>query len=274
MMCPILNAGWLQIGISAFTMHDQALPPVPPLPVPLPNIPGLIEGPAPMGWPPGFLAHKKVPTVLVDGNPGIKQGHDIGYVIPHFAIPMNALCAVNTLFSKHKVMFPVSKVLIGGSPAGTYLAFALGLICCNPVSLPTGVVILIKCTVWTSMSLVDFFKGLAYMAIDMVFDALWNKVFKGSFSGVRGLAAPLINIPRMANPNALIVLGGLTFREMVMWGGHGLVGRYMLSQIVNKGVDHLLKTWIVAPLIRDLPRGGSGIGRGDILSRKFFGPYW
>ena len=111
-MFPVLNAGWLQIGVSAFTMHDQAVPPVPPLPTPLPAIPGLIEGPAFMGWPPGMLSHKTAPTVKVDGNPGVQQGHDIGYVIPHFAIPMNALCALNTLLSKHKVMFPVSSVKI------------------------------------------------------------------------------------------------------------------------------------------------------------------
>ena len=78
MLALVLNAGWRQFGLSAFTMHDQYLPPPPPAP-PLPAIPGLIEGPAFMGWPPGsHLGHKKAPTVLVDGNPGIQQGHDVG----------------------------------------------------------------------------------------------------------------------------------------------------------------------------------------------------
>jgi hypothetical protein len=63
MMCPILNAGWLQIGVSAFTIHNAAIPPVPPAPSPI-LLSGLIEGPAFMGWPPGFLSHRKEATVL------------------------------------------------------------------------------------------------------------------------------------------------------------------------------------------------------------------
>ena len=153
---PVLSGGWLQIGVSAFTMHDQALPPVPPLPTPLRSIPGLIEGPAFMGWPPGMLSHKTAPSVLSDGNPTVQQGHDIGYMIPHFAIPMNAMCALNTMLSKHKVAFPVSHVKVEGKPVGTYLFFLLGeILRASPVSLPTGVVILLKCTVWTSMTVGD-----------------------------------------------------------------------------------------------------------------------
>src|SRR4051812_37664626 len=120
MLVPVLNAGFNQFGISMFNMHDQYLPPPPPAP-PLPSIPGAFEGPAFLGWPPGFFVHKKAPKVIVDGNPGIQQGHDVGYIIPHLAIPMNALCAVHTLLSKHKVMFPVSSVLLEGKPVGTYL---------------------------------------------------------------------------------------------------------------------------------------------------------
>lgn len=265
MFSPILSAGyWQQIGISAFTMHDQAIPPVPPLPTPLLGVPGLIEGPAPMGWPLGFLVHKKEQTVLVDGNPGIKQGHDIGYIIPHFAIPLNAMCAVHTVFSKHKVMMPVSTVLLKGSPAGTYLLFLLGQICCNPVSLPTGVVLLIKCTVWTTLSIWDVIKGIAYIALEVIFDALWNKFFKSK-------------MPKFPGPGDHImqVLGGLTFIEMITWGGGALVARYILSQIASKLVSHIVKSWFVAPLLREGVRTGSpGLGRGEILRWKFFGPYW
>ena len=260
---PILSAGFLQIGISAYTQHNQALPPVPPAPTPLPCVPGLIEGPAFMGWPPGFLVHKKEQTVTADGNPAIKQGHDVGYVIPHFAIPMNGLCAVHTLVSKHKVMFPVSTVLIKGSPAGTYLAFLLGQICCAPVSMPTGVVILLKCTVWTSLSFWDIVKGFAYIAIEMAFDFLWNKFVKSKIPKFPGVKKEILQ-----------VLGGLTFREMVCWGGAQLVAKALLQEVSNKLVEHVLKSWLAAPLVRQLPRGGSGLGRGDILSVKFFGPYW
>jgi hypothetical protein len=255
-MFPVLNAGWLQIGVSAFTMHDQALPPVPPIPTPLPAIPGLIEGPAFMGWPPGMLSHKTAPTVKVDGNPGVQQGHDIGYVIPHFAIPMNALCALNTLLSKHKVMFPVGSVKIEKKPVGTYLLFLLGLICCNPVSLPTGVLIILKCTVWTKMTWKDFFKGLAMIAIDMVFDLIWNKI-KGRLPKLPGAT------------KGLEVLGELTLREMVMWGGAGLVGRYLLREGANKVFQHIVKSWVLSPLVTGLPWGKVGIGRGNTTGHSW-----
>jgi hypothetical protein len=258
MTFPILNAGWLQIGVSAFTMHDQAVPPVPPVPIPLKAIPGLIEGPAPMGWPPGFIVHAKQATVLVDGNPGVNQGHDIGYLIPHFAIPMNALCAVHTVFSKHRVMFPVTTVMMGGRPAGTYLFFLLAIICASPVSLPTGVVILLKCTVWTSPKFGDILRGILYIGLEIGMDLLWNRFFKA-------------RVPKpFGTPNALQVLGGLTLREMLFWGGHGLVGRYVIRQIGNKAIEHVLKSWVATPLIRDIPRGVIGIGRG-ILSYRFTG---
>src|SRR4051794_10135630 len=102
---PVLNSGWLQLGISIYTQHDQAVPPVP---TPAPGVPGLIEGPAPMGWPPGIISHKIAFTTFTDGAPTIQHGHDIGYMILHTAIPMNALSAVHTLLSKHKIVFPVS----------------------------------------------------------------------------------------------------------------------------------------------------------------------
>ena len=248
-MFPVLNAGWLQIGVSAFTMHEQALPPV-PVPAPNPPIPGLIEGPAFMGWPPGMLSHKTAPTVKVDGNPGVQQGHDIGYVIPHFAIPMNALCALNTLLSKHKVMFPISSVKLEKKPVGTYLLFLAGLICCNPMSLPSGVLIILKCTVWTKMTLADFFKGLAMIAIDMLFDRIWNKV-KG-------------RLPRLPGAQKGVeVLGDLTLREMVLWGGAGLVGRYVVREGANKVFQHIVKSWVLGPLVTGLPWGKVGVGRGN-----------
>lgn len=278
MVMPILNAGHTQIGISAFTMHNAAAPPIPPAP----NLPGLVEGPATMGWPPGFLAHKKATTVFADGSPAVNQGHDMGYMIPHFAIPMNAMCAINALFSKHKVMIPVSTVMIQGSPGGTYLFFLLGLICCNPVSLPTGVVILLKCTVWTGFRLMDLLKGLGYIVIDMAFDALWNKIFKGSFnarspSGFK----PLLNLNRFsANKGAERILAvcfglqpGASAFTALFQGGAGLLGKWMLPQIGNKAIDHVLKSWVVSPMVTGLPRGSAGVGRGG-NSYKFFDAKW
>jgi hypothetical protein len=259
---PILNAGFCQIGVSMYTQHDQYVPPFPPIPpVPLPAVPGLIEGPAFMGWPPGFLVHSKQPTVMVDGNPGINQGHDVGYLIPHFAIPMNALCAVHTIVSKHKIMIPVSKVHLKGKPAGTYMWFLLGLICAAPVSLPTGVVLLIKCTVWTSGSVFDVFIGVLYIGLEIGFDMLFRRFFRSR------VPAPF------SAPNALCVLGGHTLFEALTEGGARLVGRYVLSATGNAVIQHIVKSWIVAPLVRDLPRGKIGIGRGR-LGVTFFDGWW
>jgi hypothetical protein len=254
---PVLNAGWLQIGLSAFTMHDQALPPVPPAPTPLKSIPGLIEGPAFMGWPPGMLSHKTAPSVRSDGNAAVQHGHDIGYLIPHFAIPMNAMCALNTLLSKHKVTMPVSELQVEGKPAGTYLFFLLGEICANPVSLPTGVVILLQCTVWTSLSVGDLMIGLAIICIDVVFDFIWNKV--------KGL------IPKVPGQKNLQVLTGLGLGKMLLApGGAKLVGGYLLREGANKVIQHILKTWILSPLVTGLPFGKSGIGRGNWAYHSFF----
>lgn len=281
--CPILNAGWGQLVISAFTMHDAFCPPVPPAP-PLKGLPGLLEGPMPMGNPAGFLSHKKAMTVMVDGNPGIKQGHDVGYLIPHFAIPMNANCALNMLLSKHKVMFPVSSVQMKGSPAGTYLAFLLGEICCNPISLPTGVVLLLKCTVWTSMALKDLIKGLLYIAVDMIFDKLWGKFIKGRLEKLtqklaQKLAAAIINKVRMP-AITLILCAFLRFPNLsnkaanvisALAGSKGtqIVANHVLPKLRDKVVDHVCKTWIVSPLVTGGVRGTPSVGRGD-YSYKFF----
>jgi hypothetical protein len=257
---PILNAGYTQWVVSAFTMHNQAVPPVPPAPTPLPNIPGLIEGPVPLGWPPGFILHAKGTKTNADGAPTVQYQHDCGYLIPHFAIPLNALCALHSVFSKHKSMWPVSTVLVEGTPAGSYMFFLLGLICANPVSMPTGVVILGKCTVWTGFKWADLGVCLAGCALEAAFDFVWGKITGGGVSPFKA-------------PGAMQVLGGLTFREMVMWGGKGLVGRYMLRELGNQAIDHVLKSWVVGPLVSNLPRGSSGLGTGR-ASVKFFDAGW
>jgi hypothetical protein len=245
-------------------------------------MPGLIEGPATMGWPPGFVAHKKAMKVLVDGSPGVQQGHDMGYMIPHFAIPMNAMCAVNTLFSKHKVMYPVSSVQLQGKPAGTYLFFLLGLICCNPVSLPTGVLILLKGTVWTGFVITDLLKCLGYIALDIGMDLVWNKLFKGSFRGVSPSGfQPFINLNRFpANKAAERILGlgfalqpGASVFEALFQGGAGPIAKWMLPQIGNKVIDHIVKSWVVSPIATGLPRGSASVGRGP-YSHKFFDAKW
>lgn len=233
----------------------------------------------PMGNPAGILSHKTAPTVLVDGNPGVKQGHDVGYLIPHFAIPMNAMCAINTLLSKHKVMIPLSTIQMKGSPAGTYLAFLLGEICCNPVSLPTGIVLLFKCTVWTAATLMDIIKGLLYIALDVLFDKLWGKYIKG---GLEKLTAKLSQkiaakiVERFRGPICTALLCAfLRAPNLMNSKGLQILAQHVLPKLGNKIVDHIAKSWIVSPLVTGGVRGAPSIGRGD-YSHKFFNskPWW
>jgi hypothetical protein len=287
MRFPVLNAGWTQWVVSAYTRHNQLCPPVPN---PALNVPGFVEGPAPMGWPPGFLSHKKASTVIVDGKPGIQQGHDVGFVIPHLAVPMNALCGVNTLLSKHKVMVPVSRVLLQGNPAGTFLFVTLGLHCANPVSLPCGVLILLKCTVWTGFDWTDLAKALGYIALDVALDLLWNKAFKGTWLGKpNDKRPPLLKLPTLnttAGNEAKQILKAYFFFQKkgdlftLLWRrrrgleGAKLVTRHMLPQLGSKVIDHVLKSWIVGPLATGAPRGQVKIGKGDILTKKIVDAEW
>lgn len=263
-LCPILSAGWGQVGISLYTQHKQ-FPPLNPA-KPDAGIPGLVEGPAPMGWPPGFIAHKIAPMVIVDGNPGVKHGHDIGYLIPHFAIPMNVLCALHTLISKHKVMFPVSSVVLQGSPAGTYLGFAVGLICASPTSLPSGAVMLFHCTVMTSPSPLDVVKGFAYIAIEIGFDRLWDKYMKTPLNSalLRAAEKAGLDVVFRLLKEANTVAGNLVCSA---------AGK-ILGDLPERLAQHILKSWVVGPTVKGLVRGSVVVGRGDVLSHKFFGPVW
>jgi hypothetical protein len=273
--CPILNAGYGQWVLSAFTMHDAFCPPVPPAPA----LAGLLEGPMPMGNPVGTMSHKIAPTVLVDGSPGVKQGHDVGYMIPHFAIPMNAMCGLNMLLSKHKVMFPLSAIQMKGSPAGTYLAFLFGEICCNPVSLPTGVVLLFKCTVWSAATLIDIVKGLLYIGLDVLFDKLWGKFIKGRLEKLTAKLSQKITqkiVERFRGPICTVLLCAF-LRAPNLMNSKGLqtITLHVLPKLGNKVVDHIAKSWVVSPMVTGGARGAPSIGRGD-YSHKFFDskPWW
>jgi hypothetical protein len=262
MMVFVLNAGWTQFAVSMSTSHNQALPPVPPAPIPLPSVPGIFEGPAFMGWPPGFLSHKKAGSVLADGCPGIQQGHDVGYLLPHFAGPMNALCAVNTLFSKHKIVFPVNSVELEGKPVGTNLLLFGSIICSDPISRPSGVLIPLKGTVLTNMTWGDFVEGVCRILVDIALDVLWN-FFKGQKSLKMILGSKFFQSLKF-----LQVLDGLTFFEMVFWGGGRLVLGFIARTVGDKLFQHLLKSWLIGPLFTGLAVGKPSVGRGRYSAGK------
>lgn len=265
---PGLHRGYRQIGVSAFTMHNQVVPPVPFAP----NIPGLIEAPGFMDNPSGLPSRKAATTVFFDGGHAVQEGHTMGFFIPHFALPMNLLCAVHFPLSKHKVLFPSSSVQIQGQSMGTYgLLFLPGLICANPVSLPTAVVMLTKCTVWTSIGLLDFLAGVFTCVVDIIFDLLWNKLTNGSWRGVNPTPSGLFryfpsSLNRLsqrlfrAHPQVLAGLGdeGLgrivrIFTEGGVRPVAGIVARTYAKEMTEATASKAVKDYVFEPLGRGVP---------------------
>jgi hypothetical protein len=235
-------------------MHDQAIPP----PIPITAVPGLVEGPAFMGNALGKASHMTGKAVYFDGHRAVQKGHDMGYGIPHFALPPNALMAVHTMVSKHKVITPVQSVLIDGKPLGTYVGFLGGEICCNPVSLPTGVVMLLKCTVWTQLNK-DGFKAFVLQYLeDATFDMLWKKTFGKLF--------------KWSDKSNIEMLGGFdSVKEASEQGGSFLIKRYLLRKLVDAPSNDIGKRWLFEPFFKPLLHGKHPqIGRGNRLSHEFF----
>lgn len=237
----VLNAGFTQWGMAFGVPHDQFMPPPPPAP-PLPSVPSPFEGAA-MGWPVATFLHKKAPTVLVDGNPGVQQGHDIGYMIPHVAIPLNALLLLHIGLSKHKVMIPVSSVELEGKPVGTYLIMFLGMVCANPISTPQGMLMVGKCTVQTSATLGDILLGAFYIGFEMAVDALWSKLVGarikldpngplGSLSGT-ALGAVLGTVSPLAREVEQIIITNMALGVIT-----GQVKKWIWEPLVVGGVEH------------------------------------
>ncbi len=294
-MFPILHSSFTQLAIAPNPCHDAYMPPVPPAPIT--PMAGLVEGPVPMHYPVATFLHKQATTVMADGAPLIQAGHDVGYGIPHIPSVPNALSLVHTAFSKHKVPFPIGKVVVEGKPAGTYLLFLGGIVCGSPVSVPAGLVVLLQCTVWSQITMADFFRGLANIALEIVFDLLWRRLssrFKFQDFGqvltgyttrevlatpgaMRVVASLLFR--RMMTGNvtpapALRALGGLSLREMVTDpGALRAASRFVGEQLLAKGAQHLVKSWVVGPIVVGGANGAPGLGRGS-QSVKFFDEEW
>ena len=99
------------------------------------------------------------------------------------------MMGINVIISEAQIMFPVTKVLIEGKPMGTYFPLLfLSLICSNPVSLPTGALIKIQGTVVSNMTLLDIILGFAFIAVDVMIDAVWSLIVKGDKWGKFGPA--------------------------------------------------------------------------------------
>jgi hypothetical protein len=274
MLCHGLNRGFTQFGISLFNIHDQWTPP----PVPIKFIPGLFEGPAFMGWPgPIQTTHKFGAHTFFDGHEAIQQSHDVGYLIPHLALPMNAMCGVHMLISKHKIMMPISSVEIENKMMGVYLGIFLGQICSNPVSLPLGAGVLLGGTVITEATPMDVLLGLSFIMVEMLFDAFWSLVAKGDVWGRPWRNADGKVLTDAAGKKLYKAVYGKFPRPLTFYKGHlqRLIQQTdtLPDVLVQKVSDHLYKSWVFGPLVKggvfqslaSVP-GGAGVDRTRLPS--------
>ena len=215
---PGLHRGFMQLGVSAFTIHTQLIPPLPPTPAP---IPGLIEIPGFMQSLVPPYAAKAGTTVFFDGGPAVQEGHDMGFLIPHFAIPMNVLCGVNTVLSKHKILVPIGKVKIQGTNMGSSIMFFPGQICADPVSIPTAVVMLLKCTVWSTVTFADFIAAVITSVIDAAFDFVWSKM-TGGIPGLdhAGQRLVIVFLSELGKAASMKFVKDVVWEGFYLGGGH------------------------------------------------------
>jgi hypothetical protein len=122
------------------------------------------------------------------------------------------------------------------------------------------VLILLKCTVWTSLTWTDIGRGALTLVVDAAFDFLWSKFTK---------LKPIKKIMKVVAETPLAKwMGAATINAL---GGTAFIVRETAGRAVNKALDHLLKSWVVSPLVTGLPFGKIGIGRGNWgPSHKFF----
>jgi hypothetical protein len=267
MLCYGLNQGYGQFGLALFYMHDVWMQPM----TMLKYIPGnVLEGPAFMGWWGGVLVtHKHGLKTYFDGNRAIQQGHDAGYFIPHLLTPPSMMMFIHMIFSKHKVMWPITSVDIEGKPMGTYLTAFFGLVCSNPVSIPSGALVNLSGTVTAGMSWKDFFLGLTFIAIDVAIDAIWSLVFKADRWAVtpgkyklllnKGFSFQLFKSTPLKTLYQKIFNDGMTGRGIKLWS----------LNFGYKLLDHALKSWGFSPLVAGsifqaavVP--ASGLGRKEL----------
>jgi len=273
--CYGLHQAMDQLALGTIPTHDICVPP----PVKVPCVPHILE-PGTIGWPGGyFITHKVGDKTFFDGSKAVQQGHDCGYLIPHIG-PPNVLLAVHILFSKHKVMFPVSKVLIEGKALGTYLIAFLGLICSQVVSRPSGIVIPIRCTVFATMSALDIFLGLVFIAIDMAIDKLWDKYGKGISDKIASKISSAISKKAIeaAAKAAVKEVVEPVLTDVILKPAAGFLGR----QVAAKAIDHIAKSFVVGPILQGLPflpiqiaspqpvLPSVGVGRGNKVKITFF----
>ncbi len=121
--------------------------------------------------------------VLHKNMPIVRSEHNCGMMIPDLTPPMpgNLWYTVMWPFSSREIAFPASKVKMEGTPTGCAFGPVLPMMTCGePVSAPTAFVhpIQLLNNVYVGMTLGDFLKGIAMIALEMVVDLVLEYGFK------------------------------------------------------------------------------------------------
>ncbi len=100
--------------------------------------------------------------------PAMQKGTDIGKMIVHVGNPANIKLPFIILGSGSKSHFGSSTVKVDGETVGTacIVYVNINLNCCDPVNLPTGIVIA-PSTTMAGMTLGDYIAGIVNMAVDI-----------------------------------------------------------------------------------------------------------
>ncbi|HID31024.1 MAG TPA: hypothetical protein EYP19_13625 [Desulfobacterales bacterium] len=91
---------------------------------------------------------------------------------------------------------------------------------------------LTKCTVWTTITFMDFLAALFTCVVDIIFDLLWNKLTNGSWRGTNLNPSGLIRF----FPNTLNRLTRRLFRANTQFlGSLGDEGLFRFFRIFSEG---------------------------------------
>lgn len=164
-----------------FGVHSFVPPSTPVAPIP-PDTPfPATEGPNEVVL---LASGKMTKTVLGDGRPLAKEGHDTGAGIIHMSDPMHAGMAIAVAFSKYKVMFGAATVRANGDALGVWRDAKLPLLyCSSPMSLfcvgdRNNIDGDSANTVFVGVSPADVAAGVSAIRTEIVLDLIFGKLFK------------------------------------------------------------------------------------------------
>jgi hypothetical protein len=118
--------------------------------------------------------------VYHDGQGIVLSDHDIGFLIPHVALPLHPLLLVYTLGSSCKTMFSSSTVHIEGKTvACAWFALLPMVVCGQPLNFPRAWPVNFG-SVMVGFTGADLFRGLFVYLHGLLFDHMFKTMAKGS----------------------------------------------------------------------------------------------